>query len=313
MAEEKVAVQDRIDAMFEEPAEEVTEEAKEVEEETEGTPEAVSEDDEAVSEEEEPTEEEPETVDIERGGKLYSVPIELKEAFMREGDYTQKTQDVATQRKELEIQSENIKRVDSQYKFALSVQDDVMQAHQLDLQVEQARTYMRDNIEGMTHTDLEKIRMAIDETRSQRDKLINGINVKNTEFQQAHEHSLTELKTKSTEVLRQKVPGWDDSHEGQIKDYALSLGIPEQTYNSVVDPIEKLILHKAMQFDALQVGKAAAVKKVVSTPSIKAKSRNPMPEDVKAQLNLRKSLKNPKLSSRAKARMIQKSMGDRFG
>jgi len=246
-------------------------------------------------------------------GKLYEVPLELKEALLREGDYTQKTQDVAVQRKELEIQSENLKRVNSQYEFAMQVQDDVMKAHQLDQQVEQARAYMRDNIDGMSHTDLEKIRMAIDETRSERDKLINGVNAKNTEFQQAHEQTLKELVDKSTEVLRQKIPGWDDSHETQIKEYALSLGIPEQAYNSVVDPVEKFILHKAMQFDALQSGKAAAVKKVVSTPSIKAKSRNPMPEDVKAKLNLRKSLKNPKLSSKAKARMIQKSFGERFG
>ncbi len=313
MAEEKLAVQDRIDAMFEEPAEESKEETVEklAEEPVEEPTEEVTE--EPTEEVEKPTDDQEAMVEVEFEGQLFEAPAVIAEALMRNKDYTEKTTAVATQRKELEIQSGNLKRINSQYQFAVQVQDDVMKAHQLDQQVEQARAYMRDNIDGMSHTDLEKIRMAIDETRSERDKLINGINTKNTQFQQAHEQTLKELVVKSTEVLRQKIPGWDDSHEVQIKEYALSLGIPEQDYNSVVNPIEKLILHKAMQFDALTAGKAAAVKKVVSTPSIKAKSRNPMPDDVKAKLNLRKSLKNPKLSSRAKAKMIQDDMGNRFG
>jgi hypothetical protein len=160
---------------------------------------------------------------------------------------------------------------------------------------------------------MEKLRIAIDDTRVERDTLMTALQRKGNEFQQANEQTRKELMDKSTEVLRQKVPGWNDESEGQLKAYALTLGIPEQSYDSVVDPVEKMILHKAMQFDALQTGKAAAVKKVVSTPSIKAKSRNPMPGDVKAKLNLRKSLKNPKLSSKAKARKIQDAMGERFG
>jgi len=308
MADE--TVQDKIDALFDEPevAEEPTEEveeevSEEVEEETE----------EATEETEEKVEEAPKTVELERDGKLYDVPVELQEAFMREGDYTQKTQEVASQRKELEIRQGNLSVVDSQYQFAMNVQDEVLKVHQLDTQIDQARTYMRENIEGMTHTDLEKIRMAIDETKLERDTIVNSVRTKNTEFQQARKQSLKELADKSTEVLRQKVPGWGDSHELKIKDYALSLGIPEQTYNTVIDPVEKLILHKAMQFDALQSGKAAAVEKVVSTPSIKAKARNPMPDNVKAKLKLNKQLKNPNLSSKAKARMIERSMGERYG
>ena len=310
--EEAVApVQDRIDALFDEPEPEPTPEP-EVDPEVDPEPEVDPDPDPDAGDEPDP-DPEPQTVDIERDGVMYEVPIALQDAFMREKDYTEKTQDVATKRKEVEIQHQNLELIDGQYKFALQVQDDVLQAHQLDQQIKQARQYMRDNIDGMSHIDLEKIRMGIDEVTQQRDTIINAVSTKNTEFQQAREQSLKELAAKSTEVLRQKVPGWDDTHEGQIKDYALSLGIPEQTYVSVVDPIEKIILHKAMQFDALQVNKSAAVKKVVSTPSIKAKARNPMPENVKAKLNLKKSLRKPGLSSKAKAKLIEKSMGDRLG
>ncbi len=240
-------------------------------------------------------------VEFEWDGQVIEAPQNIKDALMRNKDYTEKTQEVSASRKELEIKIESVNLTDSQYKFAQSVQEHVLRAHQLEQQIEAARVYMRENIDTMTHTDLEKIRMAIDETRQDRDKIINDVTTKNTEFQQAREQSLTELAVKSTEVLRQKVPGWDDSHEGKIKDYALSLGIPEQTYASVVDPTEKLILHKAMLYDALKAGVTPAVKTVQNAPSIKAKSRNPMSKDKQDELNLRKKIKNPNRSTQQKA------------
>lgn len=253
-----------------------------------------------------------EMVELEWDGQIIEAPPAIAEALMRNKDYTEKTQAIATTRKELEVQSGNLKRVNSQYEFAMQVQDDVLRAHQLEQQVEQARAYMRENIDGMSHTDLEKIRMAIDETRTERDRIITSVNVKNTEFQQAHEQTLKELVVKSTEVLRQKIPGWDDSHEGQIKDYALSQGIPEQAYNSVVDPIEKHILWKAMQYDVLKSGVVPAVKTVQGAPSIKPKSRSPMSKDTQDRLNLRKKIKNPNRSAKDKAALIGEDIANRM-
>jgi len=254
-----------------------------------------------------------ESVEFEWDGQMIEAPVNIKDALMRNKDYTEKTQEVAAQRKELEIQSSNLKRVNSQYEFAMQVQDDVLKAHQLDQQIEQARGYMRDNIDTMSHTDLEKIRLAIDDSRIERDKIINEVNTKNTAFQQAHEQTLKELVDKSTEVLRQKVPGWGNEQETAIKDYALSLGVPEQTFNSVVDPLEKEILYKAMQYDALKSGATAAIKTVQGAPTIKPKSRNPMPKDTQDKLNLRKKIKNPKTSNQDKATLIGEDIAAKFG
>lgn len=259
-----------------------------------------------------PEGEEPEMVEFEWDGEIIAAPPNIKEALMRNKDYTEGSQKNATDRKELEVQKGNLDRIDSQYKFAISVQDDVLKAHQLEQQIEQARVYMRENIEGMSHTDLEKIRMAMDETRLERDKLISNVHSKNNEFQQAHEQTLTELMTKSTEVLRQKIPGWNEETEGQLRAYALDQGIPEQTYNAVVDPLEKLILHKAMQFDALQAGIKPVVKAVQGTQTIRPKSRNPMPQETQDRLNLRKKIKNPNRSAAQKGEDIGMDIANRM-
>lgn len=44
---------------------------------------------------------EPETVDIELDGKTYKVPLDLKDSFLMQADYTRKTQEVAAERKAL--------------------------------------------------------------------------------------------------------------------------------------------------------------------------------------------------------------------
>ena len=249
--------------------------------------------------------------EIEIEGTLYEVPPQLKEAFMRNSDYTQKTQEVASQRKELEIQAGNLKLVNGQYEFAQAVQADIIKAHRLDEQVEEARTYLRNNVATLTHTQIEQIRIGIDDFTANRDKIIQDITSRNTEFQQAREQSLKELSAQSTEVLRQKVPGWGDTHEAEIRDYALSLGIPEITYNSVVDPLEKIILHKAMQYDALKSGAKPAIKTVQGAPTIQPKSRNPMSKSTQDKLNLRKVLKSNK-SAQDKASAIGENLATRF-
>src|SRR5712671_4095938 len=46
----------------------------------------------------------PDTVEVEYDGKTYQLPPELKDALLRQADYTRKTQEVAQNRKALEAE-----------------------------------------------------------------------------------------------------------------------------------------------------------------------------------------------------------------
>src|SRR5947199_238059 len=48
------------------------------------------------------TDEAPEEAEVEYGGKTYTLPAELKDALLRQADYTRKTQEVAQGRKALD-------------------------------------------------------------------------------------------------------------------------------------------------------------------------------------------------------------------
>ena len=309
MADE-VSIEEKVENLFSDEVEtpEVEDEVKTVDE-PEVTDEPVEVSEEA---EEEVKVEEPESVEVEYDGTLYDVPLALKDALLRQQDYTVKTQEVALSKKEHEVQIEQIAIERKQYEFAQSVFDEVLEIRNLDSQAEQWKDYIRANVDNMTPLDIEKARMSREELIEKRDKLSGDIQAKQSNYQQAQDQSKSEILKKGTEVLKQKIPDWGPDKERAVQEFALSLGYTPSQLLSVA-PMDVVVLHGYMQYQALLEKKPTAVKQVQSAPKIKTSSRDPMPEDVKRKLNLRKRLKNPKLSSKDKARDIQKEMAERFG
>jgi len=277
-------------------------------------PEAVTDEVEATDETEAKPEEveEPESVEVEYDGILYDVPIALKDALLRQNDYTVKTQEVALSKKEYEVQTEQIARERSQYEFAQSVFDEALEIRVLDSQAEQWKEYMRAHVETISLTEMQTAQMRREDIVEERDKLALNIQTKQANHQQAQDQSQAEILKKGTEVLKQKIPDWGPEKEKAVQDFALSLGYPPSQLLNVT-PMDVVVLHGYMQYQALLANKTNAVKQVQSAPKIKTSSRDPMPEDVKRKLNLRKRLKNPKRSSKDKARDIQAEMAERFG
>lgn len=269
-----------------------------------------------ASEETEETEEkeedgEIEFVEVEYDGKLYEVPNELKDALLRQSDYTTKTQEVAAQRKEAEVLYGQLEEQRKAFEFAESIREDVMKAEQLDATANQYHEYLRNNIDNLGATDIEKLRMAIEDARRERDEIGRSIQGKQQEYQQAQQQSITELLNKGTEVLRSKIPNWGEDHQKAVRDYALDLGFSEQEISSVVDPRQVEVLWKASQYDSLQKGKGAAVKKVQKAPTIKPRARDPETGRFAKEAKLKKALKS-NLSAQDKASLIGDDIASRF-
>ena len=252
-----------------------------------------------------------EFVEVEYDGKLYEVPTELKDALLRNDDYTRKTQEVSSQRKEVDVLREQIQSKYEEFQFAESIREDVAKAEQLNAQADQYHKYLRENIDTLSHTDIEKLRMAIEEARTERDKIGHGIQGKQQEFQQAQKQTREELLKKGTDVLKSKIPQWGESHQKQAMEYGLNLGFSQQELNTILDPREVEVLWKAAQYDSLQAGKTSAVKKVQTAPSIKPRARDPKSGQFKKQAEMKKALKS-NMPSHKKAELIGGSIADKF-
>ncbi len=297
------------------PQEEVVEEVTDtpVEGVSEAPDEAVEEQGEAEVEVEASDEPEgPEYVEIEIDGEVLEVDAKYKDYFLRQEDYTTKTQEIAEQRKTVEVQRGEMELRASQFEFAESIRPDVLKAQQLEASAQQYHQYLRDNIDTLSSVDIEKLRLAIEDSNRERDALVQSVQQKQSEFQQASEQSKEELRNKGTEILRQKIPGWGETQQKQVRDYALSSGFTEAEISTVLDPRQVETLWKAAQYDALKAGAAPAVKKVQQAPTIKTKARKSMPKETQDKLNLRKKLKS-NISARDKRAIAAEDIGKRWG
>lgn len=312
MAEEQTT-QQRVEEIFapEEAPEEINE-PEPVEEE----PEEESTEEPEEEPAEEPAEEAPEElVEFEFEGELLEATPKIRDALMRTQDYTQKTQEVAAQRKEIEVRLGQIEEARKRFEFAESVQNDILAIQNKQSEAKQYQEYLTQyiNSDNFSTQVVEQIREKIRETNEEVQSLGGEVTRKQQEFQQASKQALEELGKKGTEVLKAKIPNWNEKAQAELRDYALTEGYTPEEIQAMYDPRMALTLWKASRYDSLQNGKAAAVKQVQSAPSIKQKARSPMPENVKRKLNLRKELNNPKLSDKEKARKIRKELGERFG
>lgn len=288
-----------------EPVEDIVEE--EVSEEVEA-----QEDGEEGEQEEAAEEESAELFEIQLdSGAVYEVPAELRDAFVRQKDYTTKTQEVSAQRKEAEIIQAQVKAQKDQYDFIRSVQTEVDQAQILNYQIDAYTQHLRENMDNLSDRDILKIRSQVEELKEQKNALSQAVTLKYQEHQQAAEQVRKELSDKSTEVLRGKIPSWGPELQAEAKAFGQSVGFSDQELDNAIDPREWLVLYKAAQYDKLQQGKLAAVQKVQGAPQIKPKSRNPMPDKVKSRLNTRKALKRA-TSNEEKAKLFQADLEKRF-
>lgn len=304
MAEE-ASVEDRIAEHFglsDEPEDPEQPEGDEPEGEEADEPEETQEAEETAASDE------PALEEIEIDGQLYEVPPALKEAFMRNADYTQKTQTLSAEKKQYEVLAQQVDTAQKQHEFVSSIANELFQVQKLDSDIQQYREYMKAHIDQLSGQDLEKIRFQIEESRLQKDALTQSVQTKYQDFQQAQEQSRNELLAKSTEVLRGKIPNWSESLEKEVTDYGRQLGFTEnQIAVARLDPRQMELVHDALAYRKLKEGKAQAVKKAGQAPPIKPKSRNPMPDNVKRQLNFKKNMQRAK-SDKDKAALIENDL-----
>lgn len=289
---ESLSIDDRIYAQFADEQPEVEAPAEQPEQSEEAAPES---------------EAQPEFVDIEFEGKAYQVPPELKDAILRQSDYTKKTTEVSERQRALEQKELQIRAAEAEKTFRDSVKDDIRAIDRLDYQIEQ---YKSVDVTGMSAEELWKLSRHIEKLNSDKAQLANGLNQKWHGFQQQQQQMLQEAKAKAEEHVSKAIKGWGPESKKAIRDFASNQGFTQAEIESISDPRVVNTLWKAAQFDKLQAQNIQG--KVKAVPTVKPGSSNPMPQAVKDQFALKKTLGNKTLTSAQKAKAIERELMNRF-
>jgi len=212
-----------------------------------------------------------EFVSIEYDGTEFEVPPVLKDAFMRQSDYTQKTQSVAEQRKSLELQAAALTQ---QQELQQQHFEDVAQIKALDQQLEQ---YNALNWPELYQTDVGQA-ASLDhqkrELESHRQQTVNRLNQNQAQALESQRAEHARVVEEGQKVLKKEIDNWTPERAQSIAAYGVSQGLNEQAVASIVDPVHVKLIDKAMKYDELVAKqKAAAPKADPPKSAVKVKGK----------------------------------------
>lgn len=250
----------------------------------------------------------PDFVEVDFDGETYQVPPKLKDALLRQSDYTKKTTEVSQRQQALEQKELQIKAVESERQFHEAVKPDIAQIQEIDFQIKQWKAV---DVTGMSSEQMWQLKTQLDNLKEKREELARGIDGKWRGWQQHQNALLTEAKQKATEYVSKAIKGWGPELQKALTDYGVAEGYTSEELNSLsMDARIVKTLWKAHQYDKAQQQLANGKLKV--TPTVKPGSSNPMPQQVRDQFALKKQLNNPKLTSSQKAKAIERELMNRF-
>ena len=252
----------------------------------------------------------PDTVEIEYDGERYSIPKSLEKAILQERDYTQKSQEVAEQRRKLEARQAQQDIYAREREFEQSIREESMQLSAMDAWLEQQK---KTDWASLATDDLLRKRIEIDGVKERRDELAKTVESKRSEFEESVKKSTAELRQKSLEALSKSVPNWSEATLKAVRERAESEGFTGDEIDRIMlDARSAKVLWKAAEYDRLKAATGKASQAASAAPPIvKPGAVKQMQPAVKNDLALRKQQSTAKTSSE-KARIIAQRLEARF-
>jgi len=206
------------------------------------------------SQETEAPAEEDDSEEVDYEGEKYKLPKKLKDALLRQQDYTQKTQAVAEQRRALEAQAQQV-----QQHAQLSQQyvAEYAEALALDKELAQYKTINWNQLMDADPVQAMKLDRQMRDIQARRDEVVSSV----TQKQQAQAIEAPRIAqqrlNEGRAVLERKIKGWAPDTAKALASFGMEQGFTEQELAQVNDPRTVKLLHKAWQYDQLMKAKTA--------------------------------------------------------
>lgn len=194
-------------------------------------------------------------------GETIEAPLaELKSGYLRQQDYTQKTQQLAEERKQAATE------VAQQYQAARQLTKE--QAQWLGLQETLAEFQKADwsTLYAQDPQEAGRLQAIFQQKQAQAQQLGQSIQAKAKHHQQLQAQQLQETTAKAFEVLQRDIPGFGEQHVKAARDTALAHGYTDAELNGITDPRVFKVLNEAAQWRALQAKKPAITNRVQAAP-----------------------------------------------
>lgn len=221
-------------------------------------------------------------------GQKYRVPSQLKDGFLRQKDYTQKTQETAELRKTYEQASAVAQQSHLDRAFNESIGQEQNELSVIDAYLSQMSKV---DWGSMDTGQILKTKIELDNIKERRASIKESIADKRSKFDTDMKARMSELRSKTKEQMSKSLNGFSEEAEKSMRSYAASVGLTENEIDTVLmDPRSFRVIHDGMQFQKVQ---ASAANPVTPKPNVLSKgpTSERMPPEVIDRFNYQKAIK----------------------
>ena len=201
----------------------------------------------------------PDEEEVEYEGEKYKLPAKLKDALLRQSDYTRKTQEVAEIRRQAEAEKQQIAQ---EREFIQHNLKDVATVTALDQQIAQYQGVNWDQLTESEPVQAMKLERQLRNLQSQREQAASAVTQRQAHFVQVQQQEAARQLQEGQRVLQREIPGWNESLARELVDYGLKRGYAPEVLQNIRNPQFVIDLHNSYQFTKLRE-KATQKPKVV--------------------------------------------------
>ena len=201
----------------------------------------------------------PDEEEVEYEGEKYKLPAKLKDALLRQSDYTRKTQEVAEIRRQAEVEKQQIAQ---EREFIQHNLKDVATVTALDQQIAQYQGVNWDQLTESDPVQAMKLERQLRNLQSQREQAAAAVTQRQAHFVQVQQQEAARQLQEGQRVLQREIPGWNESLARELVDYGLKRGYAPEVLQNIRNPQFVIDLHNSYQFTKLRE-KATQKPKVV--------------------------------------------------
>jgi hypothetical protein len=222
----------------------------------------------------------PELVEVDYDGKKLKVPAELKDAFLRQQDYTRKTQEVAEERKAVEARRAE---ADQAYQTSQEVIEARAIIHNVDSQLKQYENVNWQQLEDQDPMAAMSHWRQFQMLKEQRGQVAQYLDKTQNEMSEKAKLDTANRLRETRAFAEKSIPGWSEDMDKKITDFAMSKGFTREALQNAYSPQTYEILflahlgHQAMQKTA-QPKVATPAPKPLETVAAKATTGRVPPE-----------------------------------
>jgi len=217
--------------------------------------------------EEAPPEEDtgPTLAEVEIDGKLYAVPEEIKDGYLRQADYTKKTQEVAQARRHVEAMlGAATQAVQASSQFA----DLIGQIKAADASLQAFHSLNWNELRASDPVEYATKQADYARWQSYREGLVRNLSDAKSQVDHAMAQETAMRVQQGAQFLSSQIPGWGEQKMKEIRAAAQKYGYQDQELDGITDPRAVLVLHKAAEYDKLQASRVSKAQQFKNLPPV---------------------------------------------